>query len=130
MGCNYYLISDPCKECGKESFRKHIGKASIGWQFHFRAYPEEGIFTYKDWLIKINEPKFHIVDEYNRILRVEEFIEIVVNKKHGMSPWNIHSQIPMSDKEKLYLVGKQVNPRLYTTWKDNDGYSFSDSEFS
>lgn len=129
MGCNYYLVSDPCKECGKESFRRHIGKSSVGWQFHFRAYPEDNIFCYHDWVLKIKHPNFYIIDEYDIRVSVEEFIHMVSCKKTSISPWNIHSQIPMSAEEKVYLGGKAVNCRMYTSWKDNEGHSFSDAEF-
>lgn len=43
MSTNFYLIPEPCGECGFVD-RLHIGKRSAGWAFLFRGYAEEILY--------------------------------------------------------------------------------------
>ena len=45
MGMNFYAIND-------QGERYHIGKSSSGWEFHFEAHPELGVYSSTQWLIK------------------------------------------------------------------------------
>ena len=88
MGTNYYVvrnrqtIDDPI----------HIGKASIGWMFHFQAQndkwndPPVVWNTYpqvKKWLYDntVASTDFVIMDEYDEIIPYEELIELIDDKQ-------------------------------------------------
>lgn len=131
MGCNYYLVSKPCITCGSVSERKHIGKSSAGWQFHFRGYPPE-IVSFSDWVSEFGNLNKEIIDEHHRRISPQDFIDIVYCKKEGMSFCNIISNIPMNAKEREYLEHNKIDYeyQVLGSWKDNEGFSFTGREFS
>ena len=130
MGTNYYLQKDYCKSC-KRYERIHIGKSSYGWTFSFRGYSPENysseiikecktsfdrIISYKHWLGFIKESKFKIIDEYGGKVTVKHFKELVISK----DKMNNHA------KESY----KNAWPDAKDCWLDEDGNSFSRTEFS
>lgn len=134
MGMNYYLKSKPCKECGNCAVTLHIGKSSYGWQFHFRGYPMDFITTLKDWKREFTTGNREIRNENNEILSIEDFLRMIEEKKDGISPYNIWMNIPQTEEERRYLKNNGYrdvgNERRYQFWKDNEGYSFDNGEFS
>lgn len=138
MGTNYYLIlreiyniiyNNPSKYC--LYYKYHIGKNSYGWKFIFRTYPT--LNSYIDWIQKINNPKYIILDEYNTVISSANMIEIIKSNtdEQGvkLSQYNISNNKPYNEREKQYL---QENPyyRNSNLLIDDYGYTFSISEFS
>jgi len=118
MGTNYYAV----KNKASISEPIHIGKSSCGWLFNFQdqnntwndipvvwhTYPQV-----KEWLKKYTtgkNPPYVILDEYDRTIAYEEFIDLVEKKQ--------------KDKRNL------SNPDNFTYSKNIDGYRFSEGEFS
>lgn len=135
MGTNYYIQSKACNSCGHCKNEKHIGKSSYGWQFHFRGYRDQQIVSFQDWIKEINEPNTSIINEYGEKISCCEFIEMVNSKKDEMNSYNINVQFPMNEKERRYLnerLTKYPSDNSYSdrSWKDNEGHSFTDQEFS
>jgi hypothetical protein len=48
--------------CGHERSVLHIGKSSGGWRFVFRAHPELGLNSAKEWYAYLEGKR--IIDEY------------------------------------------------------------------
>jgi hypothetical protein len=135
MGTNYYHISKPCEKCGRHEKEKHIGKSSGGWQFHFRGYRDECIVSFKDWLEQLKDPNKEIIDEYGRKIPLEDFLGTVTSKKHeNLNHYNVCCNHPMNEHERKYLADR---PGIYPsdgiekrTWKDDEGFAFTENEFS
>lgn len=135
MGTNYYLRSKPCEKCGTCQTEKHIGKSSVGWQFHFRGYKDSMIVSFKDWIQEFTDPNKEIYDEYGNKLDIEKFINIVSVQKHEcLNYYNICFNHPMNEQERKYIKERMnffpIDANERKIWKDNEGYAFSDSEFS
>ena len=119
MGTNYYVvrnrptIDDPI----------HIGKASIGWMFHFQAQndkwhdPPVVWNTYpqvKKWLYDntVASTDFVIMNEYDEIIPYEELIELIDDKQTD----------PFCRDNPDNFDGRFT--------RNVDGYRFSDEDFS
>lgn len=87
MGTNYYLIQNKCCTCGRQD-TLHIGKASYGWKFLFRANDNPDTHSIKDWR-RILVDGCQIVDEYDRPVSADDFWKIVEARQS--SP-NCHHQ--------------------------------------
>jgi hypothetical protein len=131
MGMNFYLRCKPCKTCHHVDAKKHIGKSSYGWQFNFRAYPDECIVCYKDWLEQFKDINKEIVNECGDVFSVEQFKDLVFYKKDGLNHYNIVSGLPMTQKEKEYVERNRSGYRHFDAkcWKDDEGNTFSNEEF-
>jgi hypothetical protein len=140
MGINYYHQSLPCKCCGGIKEKTHIGKSSSGWQFHFRGYrdPLDGnkdILSFDDWIKEFADTTKEIVDEDGKVMSTDDFMTLVIEKKKEcLNHYNIVCGVPMNGDEKAYLWTRS---HLYPcegvqnrTWKDDEGYAFTDWEFS
>lgn len=133
MGCNYYLRSKPCLQCGHAKNEKHIGKSSGGWQFHFRGYREDALTSYEEWLIQLSDLGREIVDEYGEVISLEDFKDKVARKQDGINHFRIIMNTPNTDNERDYL--KRNPPRYYDIdynqrcWIDHEGYAFTGWEF-
>lgn len=117
MGTNYYAVRN--RPTTAEPL--HIGKASIGWLFCFQQHNERWSEppvvwnTYdqvKEWLKKytVDTNEFVIMDEYDRIISLNEFIAIVEDKQNDDLCRN--------------------NPDNFKHSRNVNGYRFSDYEFS
>lgn len=117
MGTNYYHERDgyegaTCQRCGescqhcREEARVHIGKASFGWTFMFRA--TDTIRSYQDWLAVLSAGG-RIVNEYGDVETLDDFRSLVANKRNGRN----HAR--------EYPDGNFLDP---------EGHSFSEREFS
>lgn len=112
MGTNYYAVRN--RPTTQEPI--HIGKSSFGWKFNFQSHNE----SYEDppviwntyeqvigWLRKytVETDEFVILDEYDRVVSLDEFVEMVEEKQ---------------DENNLddFSYARNVN-----------GYRFSDGEF-
>ena len=112
MGTNYYVRTNGCDKC--ERFDEvHIGKSSMGWTFSFRGYkstldPFGIIVSAKQWFRVLKDRA--IYDEYGDEVRFSELKELV---KVKAKEENNHAD--------QYNDGN---------WIDDDGHSFSGTEFS
>ena len=108
MGTNYYAVKV------KPSLDRaiHIGKSSAGWLFlfhdceHFHTYPQVKTWLHENVTLK---KEYVLMDEYDREVDVEDFIELVQKKQ--------------SDKN------CRSNPDNFEYAKNIDGYRFDDREF-
>jgi len=69
MGTNYYWYErGPCKHCGRDFERHHIGKSSGGWCFSLYVGEWEGPKNLDEWKERFNQPGSIIKDEYGDII--------------------------------------------------------------
>jgi hypothetical protein len=110
----------------------HIGKASFGWEFSFRAHPALGITDTASWWQVIEESEEnggYILDEYGDKKSLETLKEIVESKKGGLSHGRLDARENLTPDEEKYL---KINhgPSSYFHWLDSEGNSFIDTDFS
>lgn len=104
MGTNYYLETYTCPHCGLNQ-EYHIGKSSAGWRFLFDNFKD---FETIDELKNFISTRGIIIDEYDRIVKFEEF-------------WN---KVEEKQKEKEHKNDEL--PLYYQI----DGYDFMKGEWS
>ena len=125
MGTNYYQRTDICSNCNRYE-EKHIGKNSGGWDFHFQGYNGYGdnpkIISWEDWKQEL-QTNGKIFDEYGDELSFDEFVQLVEENHNGK--FKGRSNINHYD----YCV-EQRNINISGYWKDNEGFSFTNGEFS
>ena len=81
MGTNYYLEeAPPCKCCGREYEKKHIGKGSWGWAFALHVYPQDGINDLNDWITYWDEKR--IVNEEGFELTEKQMLEEITKRSN------------------------------------------------
>ena len=81
MGTNYYLEERaPCRECGREFERLHIGKSSAGWVFALHVYPDKDIHDLPDWVALWGHPGARIFDEYGKQVSPDELLLVIVGR--------------------------------------------------
>lgn len=113
MGTNYYAVRN--RPTTQEPI--HIGKSSWGWKFLFQAHndtweePPVVWNTYEqvtDWLKKytVDTQEFVIIDEYDRIVSFDDFVNIVEGKQ------------------------SENNPDDFKWCRNVNGFRFDDREFS
>lgn len=133
MGTNYFLRTKACEKCGRSDPSKHIGKSSIGWQFHFRGYRDEDITSFKKWVELLSDPNSEIYDEYDGKKEVEEFIKMIKDSLNDrINHYNVCCGHPETKIEREYIAdnnGICYKELERVTWKDEDGFAFSDIEF-
>ena len=112
MGTNYYAVRN--RPTVDEPI--HIGKSSFGWRFSFQRqnekYNDPPVIwnTYdqvREWLHKytVDSDQYVIMDEYDRIISFDDFIELVEEKQQNDNPDN-------------FTYSRNVN-----------GYRFTDEDF-
>ena len=69
-----------CEASGEQS-AIHLGKSSGGARFLFRAHPALGITSFKALQAFFKKDPGYVVDEYNRPVPVEDFLDMAVNKQ-------------------------------------------------
>lgn len=74
MGTNYYLISGV-----KRKRRLHVGKSSCGWRFLF--HKTNAIYDINSLYKKLNSETSILIDEYDRVIDKEWFIQLVLDKQ-------------------------------------------------
>ena len=114
MGCNYFyqyqLENGRCKNL-------HIGKKSAGWEFSFRGY--ENIKSFNDWKEFFKEKKGLIFNEYDQLVDIQKFLEMVEESKNN-------------DNRSHYKYCKANYYKGFVEhlWLDEEGWSFSGNMFS
>lgn len=117
MGTNYYVVKNG------PSVREpiHIGKSSAGWLFNFQAQNDKWneppviwntFDQVKAWLKAntVDSTDFVIIDEYDKIIPFDEFVELVEEKQKD----------PFCRENKdNFSYARNVN-----------GYRFSEGDFS
>jgi len=129
MGTNYFHQKKKCENLISTGYKKHIGKSSFGWQFLFRGYRDEDLVSYEKWIKELENPDKEIVDEYNETISLEAFKEMVGIKNDGLNHYNVLSNCPMTDDELkyCYLLPDDISKEI---WKDDEGHSFVEWDFS
>jgi hypothetical protein len=126
MGTNYYVAKNRCECCKRYDEEYHIGKSSLGWSFTFQGYPYMKLTSWKMWKEFLKDQL--IYDEYREPMSYEEFVHMIETYK---SPSYVsdrghknlsHNQAGKTDKYPWF------NPER--DWDDEDGYSFTTTEFS
>ena len=105
MGTNYYTKIVHCHYCGN-SETIHLGKSSAGWKFHFQWNGGKYYKTYPQMLEWLKDKE--IIDEYEELCPIEEFIEMILNKQDKSNSEN------GEHGDGVYFI---------------DGYEFFDHEF-
>lgn len=116
MGTNYYAVRN--RPSTQDPI--HIGKSSLGWMFLFQAQNDtwndppivwNTFPQLKDWLKKytVDTTEYVIMDEYDRIVSYDEFMEIIEYKQND---------------EKC-----RGNPHNFEYGRNVDGYRFCDEWF-
>lgn len=120
MGTNYYWHrekKDACPHCGHTPGPYapiHIGKSSAGWTFSFHA--TGGLRSWKRWRRFLETEKGEIRDEYGKHVPLEIFIKLVVEKQ-GVLDNKRHAEESRRWSD-------------YNSYLDEDGFSFSEGDFS
>lgn len=113
MGTNYYAVSTRPTVCHPI----HIGKSSAGWKFLFHRvkgyanyFSNDPLNTFPQWKKFLEEQTINgnivIMDEYDRVVSLDEFLRIVEEKQ------------------------KENNFDDFAYADDIDGYRFTDGYFS
>lgn len=82
MGTNYYIKeknTNCCPNCGFG--QRHIGKASYGWHFMLRVYPEDGIMTLDDWKNLFYDKDSVIHNEYKDEISPDRMMELITLRR-------------------------------------------------
>ena len=116
MGTNYFHRYNRCDHCGRYDER-HIGKQSAGWQFSFRAHTDSEmrliIGSWNCWKMALTTGS--IFDEYGKEWSYADFVAKVEATKDGLSHYD--------EMARTWAVTED-------DWKDSDGWSFTNGEFS
>lgn len=127
MGTNYYLHTNIC-ECCKRHDSLHIGKSSAGWPFLFQGsgdYDEPEIRSYAQWRELMVQPGAKIVTEYGEEITFTEFEELVAAKQEYIKSRS-HVNITPEQAGRWYNAVDHAKHN----WLDEQGYEFSDNDFS
>jgi len=119
MGTNYYVRKNHCECCGRSDREMHIGKSSYGWAFTFQGYTWNHLTSWKQWKEFLKNKV--IIDEYGEVMPYDEFVQMLETYK---APGHVresdgHVNLVHND---LYKSDRD--------WTDEDGYSFTTTEFS
>ena len=90
LKCNYDVINNLIKNDKLINIDKYdllscirikIGKNSAGWKFCLHIYPLLNINTFEDWKDIFKNEKLIIVNEYNKVIPINEMINIISKKE-------------------------------------------------
>jgi hypothetical protein len=129
MGTNYYWRHNICPHCGRYE-EAHIGKSSMGWQFLFHGY--------RDNLLPLPDPE---VDLKVKVLSWKDWKELL--SKEGKIFNEYGAEVPLADlvanveaPERKTMIShydycqEHHESDLKKMWKDPEGYTFWDREWS
>jgi hypothetical protein len=126
MGTNYYVAKNLCECCNRYDTEYHIGKSSGGWAFSFQGYPWAKLTSWKAWKEFLKNQI--IMDEYGQRMNYDGFVHMIETYK---SPNYVNEN---GHKNLLHNSEGKKAPRPYFNpdrdWDDEDGYSFTTTEFS
>ena len=126
MGTNYYVAKNRCDCCNRYDQEYHIGKSSMGWAFSFQGYPWAKLTSWKQWKQFLKDQT--IMDEYGDRVDYDWFVNMIETYK---SPdfVNANGRRNLQHNEE----GKKDHRPWFNPerdWDDEDGYSFTTTEFS
>lgn len=111
MSTNYYYTW----QNNGVSTKIHIGKRTAGWVFLFRAYPDQELKSFAQWLHFMALNDGTIFDEYGSVVDFVDFCKIVYDQK----------------KEKKHKEAAfKAKTGDYSFYEDDAGYEFCLEEFS
>lgn len=125
MGTNYYARVNCCVACGRYE-ELHIGKASAGWKFSFRGYRDHQppITSESDWRkFLVGVPIF---DEYRKPVTYDDFWANAKSPKRA--DMRDHINYCLSSPTDREWMRRRLDAG--TEWHDDQGNSFSGTEFS
>ena len=150
MGTNYYLFtknkkvaqkyapySYVCTDTPNLGYKIHIGKCSMGWLPLFEAH-SNGICSIKEYKAAYDTGKFKIYDEYNQEYNWDEFNEKVLKHNGGIAGV-IPREYIGRDKNSIFYdpdvpdwvpISHFDTRHAYMYFKDEQGYEFTEGEFS
>jgi hypothetical protein len=150
MGTNYYLFTKNKKAAQKHApysyslvdvpdfgYEIHIGKCSMGWLPLFEAH-SHGIRSVQQYKEAYDTGCFKIYDEYNREYNWEQFEETVLKHNGGVAGV-IPREYIERDKDSIFYdenLPDWVPISHFDTkyadhyFKDDEGYEFTEGEFS
>lgn len=112
---------------GQEKVVTHIGKSSFGWSFSFHA--TDTLRSWKQWKEELQIPGSYILDEYGKRVTFEEMVSNVEDRqRHWDEAERRNGRVvprPLSNHS-----GNHTTPNDYGDFLDDEGYSFSEGEFS
>ncbi len=126
MSTNYYYHTNICEHC-QRSDRRHVGKKSAGWSFHFQGYrhstgADQDIVSLADWARVFKTTAGILVDEYERVIE---------------DPLKFLAELERPTKEQQELEDSPVrrgdwSPKLdpKSEWRDEEGFAFYNGDFS
>lgn len=117
MGTNYYAVFNACPHC-KAGEREHIGKSSLGWEFSFHG--TESIRMWSTWKERLSEPDTLIEDEYGSEISYQDFVTKVEASK---GKTNTVDYLHQEGRTELFSGYNRY-------WKDPEGWSFFNGEFT
>lgn len=88
MSIEFYVThkKGDCPECGRPFVDKHFGVSSHGWYFLLSIYPDEGINSWADWEIYLDDENIVIKDELGNIMDMDDMKSFMFNRKFH-KPW-------------------------------------------
>jgi hypothetical protein len=106
MSTNYYAKTNACNHCNRVDY-VHLGKTSWGWAFSFQG--SDTVRNFDDWCNLVRSADL-IEDEYQSPLIADEMIQLARDWQKGKQHATFYP-----------------NPE---NWLDENGYSFTDNDFS
>lgn len=116
MSTNYYART-PNTPADDEGL--HIGMYSGGWEFLFRAHPEQGLTTCTAWHEYLSRPEVTIYAESGYTESLAEFW-----------PDAIARPVNMERPSLMRSRWSSTSPSRTDRWKDEHGHPFANYEFS
>lgn len=105
MGTNYRMTRQLCEHCGNTQ-ELHIGKASAGWVFALRVYPDNPLLPHdlNDWRKLWNRDGVIITTEYGeRILPDEMDRRVAERREYGLRRHTHLGGLPVSSYDLVDL---------------------------
>lgn len=150
MGTNFYLFTKNKKIAQKYApysyvlvdipdfgYEIHIGKCSGGWLPLFEAH-SNGIRSIKEYKEAYDTGNFKIYDEYDREYNWADFEEKVLKHNGGVAgaiPREYYEKDPSSpfyyaDMPNWTPISHFDTKYAYMYFKDDEGYEFTEGDFS
>lgn len=154
MGCNYYVYKKISNDKKEELIQKlqddkyeevvsevqslspkiHIGKQSYGWQFIFNANRFRYYQPNKEDIDKfLRDENMVFVDEYDKVVSVDDFWEMVDKNKEKMNNEEYYTK-SKDEREWIYWhrdkydeILQPYKPNFFEFYSDNLRFSTSDS---
>lgn len=93
MSTNYFAFG-PFTGGESDGEGLHIGQTAAGWQFLWRAHPEQGLTSVLDWRPLLEQQATSIRSEYGVELTPDELIEIGTRRAIDGRPLRLRDPFP------------------------------------